>query len=71
MADALSCRIDSELDGIGKATHLSIILFKPGQLQMNSNMELVLHDTIQITALQMEKNPWAKEILEVGMLDDI
>ena len=40
-ADALSHRTDPKLEGGGKATYLSMTLFKPGQLQMGNNKELV------------------------------
>ena len=49
--DALSCRTDSELDRGGKATYLSLTLFKLGQLQKSSDMGLVSQDTIWIIAL--------------------
>jgi len=48
--------MDPELEGGGKATHLSMTLFKPGQLQMGNNEELVSRDIIQVAALQIEGN---------------
>jgi len=61
--------MDPELEGGGKATHLLMILFKPGQLQMRNNEELVSRDIFQVAALQIEGNRWAKEILDAGLED--
>ena len=57
------------LKGGGKATHFSMTLFKPGQLQMGNNKELVSRDIIQVVALQIKGNRQAKEILDAGLED--
>jgi len=41
-ADALSCRVDPELEREGKKQDLMIRMFKPGQLQLGENEEALL-----------------------------
>jgi len=69
-ADALSRRVDSELEGEGEKEDLTIRMFKPGQFHLGENEEALLtRHVMAVEALQVEESSWSKEILEAGLLD--
>jgi len=56
-ADALSHRVDRELDGEGEKQDLMIRTFKPCQFQLGYNKEALLtHHIIVVKALQVEES---------------
>jgi len=70
-ADALSRRVDPELEGEGEKQDLTIRMFRPGQLDLGTG-EVTLA-TCQIMAVktsQTEELKWTKEILEAGPQDN-
>jgi len=69
-ADALSRRVDPELEGEGEKQDLTIRMFIPGQFQLGENEEALLTSYVMaVKDLQVEESSWSKEILEVGLLD--
>ena len=69
-ADALSRRTDPELEGGSESRRTVISLFKPGQLVMEPEDEVILETkSVRVAALNVEDNKWAKEILEAGRGD--
>jgi len=69
-ADALSHRVDPELEGEGEKQDLTIHMFKPGQFQLGENEEVLLTRPIMaVKAAQVEQSSWSKEILEAGLLE--
>jgi len=69
-ADALSRRVDSELEGEREKQDLTIRMFKPGQFQLCENKEALLtRHVMAVKASQGEESSWSKEILEAGLLD--
>jgi len=69
-ADALSRRVDPELEGEGQKQDLTIRMFKPGQFQLGENEEsLLTRHVMAVKASQVEESSWSKEILEAGLLD--
>jgi len=69
-ADALSRRVDHELEGEGEKQNLTIRMFKPGQFQLGENEKVLLtHHVMAVKASQVEESSWSKEILEAGLLD--
>jgi len=69
-ADALSCRVDPELEGEGEKQDLTIRMFKPGQFQLGENEEALLtRHVMAVKATQVEESSWSKDILEAGLLD--
>jgi len=70
-ADALSRRVDPELEGEGEKQDLTIRIFKPGQLDLGTSEEtLVTCQIMAVKALQTEESKWSKEILEAGLQDN-
>jgi len=68
--DALSRRVDPELEGEGEKQDLTIRMFKPGQFQLGENEEALLtRHVMTVKASQVEESSWSKEILEAGLLD--
>jgi len=66
-ADALSRRVDPELEGEGEKQDLTIPIFKPGQLDLGTDEEiLVTRQIIAVKSSQMEESKGSKEILEAG-----
>jgi len=69
-ADALSRRVDPELEGEGEKEDLTIRMFKPGQFQLGKHEEALLtRHVMAVKASQVEESSWSKEILEAGLLD--
>jgi hypothetical protein len=69
-ADALSRRVDPELEGEGEKQDLTIRMFKPGQFNLGEREEvLVTRHIMAVKALQTEESSWSKDILEAGLLD--
>jgi len=69
-ADALSRRVDPELEGQGQKQDLTIQMFKLGQFNLDESEELlVTRQLMAVKALQTEESSWSKEILEAGLLD--
>jgi len=69
-ADALSRRVDPELEGEGEKQDLTIRIFKPVQFQLGENEEALLTRYVMVVkASQVEESSWSKEILEAGLLD--
>jgi len=69
-ADALSRRVDPELEGDGEKQDLTIHMFKPGQFQLGENEEALLtRHVMAVKASQVEESSCWKEILEAGFLD--
>ena len=67
-ADALSRRVDPELEGEGEKQDLTIHIFKPGELDLGIGEEtLVMRQIMAVKASQMEESKWSKEILEAGL----
>jgi len=70
-ADALSCRVDPELEGEGEKQDLTICMFKPGQLDLETGEEtLVTRHIMAVKASQTEESKWSGEILEAGLQDN-
>jgi len=68
--DALSHRLDPELEGEGDKHDLMIRMFKPGQFQLGENEEALLTRHVNaVKASQVEESSWSKQILEAGLLD--
>jgi len=68
-ADALSCRVDPELEGEGEKQDLKIHMFKPGQFKLGKNEEALLtRHVMAVKASEVEESTWSKEILEAGLL---
>jgi len=68
-ADALSRRVDPELEGEGGKQDLTFRIFKLGQFQLSENEEALLtHHVRAVSASQVEESSWSKEILEAGLL---
>jgi len=71
-ADALSRRVDPELEGEGEKQDLTICMFKPGQFQLGENEKALLTRHVMVVkAPQVEESSWSKEILEAGLLDQL
>jgi len=69
-ADALSRRVDPELEGEREKQDLTIWMFKPGQFQLGENEEALLtRHVMAVKASQVEESSWSKEILEAGLMD--
>jgi len=69
-ADALSRRVDPELEGEGEKQDLTIRMFKPGRFQLGDNEEALLTRHVMAgEASQVEESSWSKEILEAWLLD--
>jgi len=69
-ADALSRRVDPELEGDGEKQDLTIRMFKPGQFQLGENEEALLtRHVMAVKVSQVEESSWSKEILEAGLRD--
>jgi len=69
-ANALSCRVDPELEGEGEKQDLTIRMFKPGQFQLGEIEEdLLTRHVVALKASQVEESSWSKEILEAWLLD--
>jgi len=69
-ADALSYRVDPELEGEGEKQDLTIRMFKPGQFQLDENEKAFLTShIIAVNASQFEESSWSNENLEAGLLD--
>jgi len=70
-ADALSRRVDPELEGEGEMQALTIGMFKPGQLDLGTGEEtLVMRQIMAVKASQTEESKWLKKILEAGLQDN-
>jgi len=70
-ADALSRRVDLELEGGGEKQDLTIRMFKSGQLDLGTDEEtLVTRHIMAVKASQTEESKWSKEILEAGLQDN-
>jgi len=70
-ADALSRRVDPELEGEGEKQDLTIRMFKPGQLDLGTGEEtLVTRQIMAVKASQTEESKWSKEILEASLQDN-
>jgi len=69
-ADALSRRVDPELEGEEEKQDLTIRMFKPEQFQLGENEEALLtRQVMAVKASQVEESSWSKEILEAGLLN--
>ena len=70
-ADALSRRVDPELEGEREKQDLTIRMFKPGQLDLGTGEDtLVTRQIMAVKASHMEESKWSKEILEAGLQDN-
>jgi len=70
-ADALSRRVDPELEGQREKQDLTIRMFKPGQLDLGTGEEtLVTCQIMAVKASQTEESKWSEEILEAGLQDN-
>jgi len=70
-ADALSHRVDPELEGEREKQDLMIHMFKPGPLNLGTGEEtLVTRQIMAVKASQTEESKWSKEILEAGLQDN-
>jgi len=70
-ADALSRRVNPELEGEREKQDLTIRMFKPGQLDRGRGEEtLVTHQIMAVKASQMEESKGSKEILEASLQDN-
>jgi len=71
-ADALSRRVDPELEGEGKKQDLTIRMFKPCQLDLGTSEDtLVMRHIMAVKASQTKESKWLREILEAGLQDNI
>jgi len=69
-ADAVSCRVDPELEGESEKLDLTIRMFKAGQFQLGKNEKALLtHHVMAVKASQVEESSWSNAILEVGLRD--
>ena len=70
-ANALSCRVDPELEGEGQKPDLTICIFKPDQLDLGTGEEtLVMHQIIAVKPSQTEESKQLEKILEAGLQDN-
>jgi len=68
--DALSRRVDPELETLGEKENLTIRMLKRGQFQLGENKEALLtRHVMAVKASQVEESSWSKEILDAGLLD--
>jgi len=69
-ADALSRRVDPELEGEWEKQDQTIRMFKLRQVQLGENEEALLtHHVMAVKASQVWEYSWSKEILEAELLD--
>src|SRR5258706_12463783 len=69
-ADALSRRLDPELERGDRNANLILTLFKPGQLQLNPNERVIVErNDLIVAALSVEESKWKKQIWEAGESD--
>jgi len=67
----LSYRVDPELEGEGEKQDLTIRMFKPGHLDLETGQEILVTCQIMVVkASHMEESKWSKETLEVGLQEN-
>jgi len=68
--DALSCRVDPEVEAEGEKQDLTIRKIKPGQFQLGEHEKAILaRQVMAVKALQVEESGWSKKNLEAWFLD--
>ena len=69
-ADTLCRQLDPELEGESKSTYIEMVMFRPGQLELNPGEEVLTKQSIMtVAASQVEESKWIKQILDAGRKD--